>query len=160
MVENGKMVGGIVMFAMAVIVGAILLQASAQNVGTTNTLTTVTNLSFTAPANGTAYYFNSYKSFAGTITVTNASVVVPSTNYTITNNVINPSTGALSVRLVPQAGPTYSEQPWNITSTEAQVPTYIDDSGSRSMASLIIVLMALALGVAGAGYAVKGYMEG
>jgi hypothetical protein len=149
-------IGTIVMLAMVLIVGVILMQGSAQNVGSmTNTVSVDTNI--TAPANGTAYYFTDYRALTG-VTVTNASnkAAISSGNYTITNNVVY--NGQLATKLVPDASAGYQAVSWNVVAT-GQPLTYSDDSGSRSVAGLIILLMALALIVVAASVAVKSYNE-
>jgi protein-S-isoprenylcysteine O-methyltransferase Ste14 len=140
-------VGLIVMIAIVCIVGVILFQAIAQESGKSTTLVTLSNQTISTPANGTAYYFTSYKYFdETTLVVTNASsgTVINSGNYTITNN--NIYNGALSVMLVPNADPAFAGKPWNISVT-AQPLEYISEGGARSIVPLIAIFFALAIGI-------------
>jgi heptaprenylglyceryl phosphate synthase len=134
---------------MAVLVGAVLFVTIAQEVGSSTTLDNIDNFTIGTVTNGTDYYFVNYRSLTSVI-LTNetgaATVVIPSTNYSITNNVINPDTGALSVRLSPNAtSPDYSGNSWNVSSAVGQPVTYIANSGARSVAGLITIFFALAI---------------
>jgi len=150
-------IGGLIMLAIAVIVGAILLQASAQNVGEVTNTISIANQSISTVVNGTAQYLTNIKSISGVVVLNETgNVVVSATNFTITNNFINPSTGALSVKILPAAGDDYISA-WQISGT-AEPLTYAD-SGGRSMATLIIILMALALLSVAVVYAVKNYNQ-
>lgn len=143
--NKGQMsVGIIIIVAVTLIVGAIFLQAIAQEVGSSTNTVTV-NSSKTLAANGASIYITEYKALSG-VTVVNASnqsQVVPSTNYTVTNNVINPTTGALSVKVTTNTA-TWGSKAVYIRGT-GQPLTYISDSGGRAMASLIVVLFAMAV---------------
>lgn len=156
--KRGQMnkIGALVLLAITIIVGAILLTGSAQNIGgVVNTISI--NTTFTAPANGTAYYFTNYKSFSDLV-VTNSSdgSAIGAGNYTVTNNVVY--NGQEAVQLVPSASANLRQKEWRVVAT-AQPLTYDDDAGSRTMTNLIIVLMALALAVVTIVYAVKMYQE-
>lgn len=137
-------IGTIIVVFLTVMVGLMLLVAGAQELGK-STNTDSVNITFTAPTNLTAYYFNDYKSFTS-VTVKNYSnqLTINAGNYTITNNFINPSTGGLSVRLVPAADLGYYNQIWTLEAT-AQPLGYISDSAGRSIAGLIIIFFALAI---------------
>lgn len=152
--NKGQMVavGGFIMLAIAVIVGAILLQASAQNVGTV-TNTNIVNQSIATIVNGTPQYITNYKAI-NSLVIYNESgnVVVGSGNYTATNNVIY--NGALAVEILPEASDEYKNA-WVVTGIGE--PLTYGDSGGRSMASLIVIMMALALLSVAVVYAVKGY---
>lgn len=143
--ETGGWIGMLVLVAIALVVGIILLQASAQNVGNTNTLVTKANASLGVPVNGTALYITDCRAVTGLI-VWNATgdVEVPSTNYTAVNNVIN--NGALAVSVTPNAIVDYKVGTWTYDAS-CQPLTYDNNSGSRAIASLIVVMFALALGV-------------
>lgn len=127
-----------------VIVGIALFQASAQNIGEASDLTAIANQSIAAVVNDTAQFLTNMRSLSS-IVVMNATGtrIITAANYTFTNNVINE--GALSVRIVPDADVDH-QNAWRISGT-AQPLTYIDDSGARSVASLIIIFFALAIGV-------------
>lgn len=150
-------VGGFIMLAIALIVGAILLQGSAQN--TDSVMNTVTlNSSETLAVAGSSIYIEEYKAVSGAsvVNASNQSQAVPTTNYTITNNVINPTTGALSIQV------TTNDGTWNSSAVYVQgtaQPLAYADSAGRSLTSLIIILMALAMAAVAIGYAVKSYND-
>ncbi len=72
--------------------------------------------------------------------------LIGSGNYTITNNVIDPTTGGLAVRVDPNATVGWNFG-WQISGT-AQPLTYVPDSGSRAVTNLIVIFFALAVMVA------------
>jgi len=126
---------------IAVIVGVILFQAIAQQVGTaTNTLTV--NSSETLGANGASIYVEEYRALIG-VTIYNATdyAEIDSGNYTITNNVLN--NGALAVKITTDDAEFASKAVY-VTGT-GQPLTYIADAGGRSMASLVVIFFALAV---------------
>jgi len=137
----------IVIVFIAVVVGAIFLQTIAQNVGETTSTDVLLNDTQTLAANGSSIYLTNWRSLTDVVikNATNISAVeIPSTNYTVTNNVVH--NGALAVQITTTSADT---APWashsvNISGT-VQPLTYIDSAGGRSMASLIIIFFALAV---------------
>jgi hypothetical protein len=158
--EKGTMVGvgGLIMLAIAIIVGAIMLQGSAQNIDTVVNTQTVTNASLGVASNSTTVYLTDYKAINNPV-VTNASngVVIAAGNYTLTNNVVY--NGALAVSVLPKtaADSGFSGATWYISGTGE--PTAYADSGARSMSTLILVMMALSIAAIAIGYAVKSYTD-
>ena len=151
-------VGLVVMLAIVVIVGAIFIQASAQNVGTTTNTVEVANTSIATVVNGTAQYLTNYRALSDVEiynetngTVGFKGIKLAAANYTITNNVVH--NGALSVKITPDASEAFKSA-WLVSGT-AQPLTYIDDGGGRSIAGLIVILMALALMAVVVGNAVR-----
>lgn len=152
-------VGGLIMVAVGLIFGAIVLQASSQNVGNVVNTVTLSNASLlTSVVNNTDQYFTDYRSVTAT-EVRNATngtagfvggLVTEEGNWSITNNVIDPTTGGLAVKFTPLMEDANIEgnysSAWVITGT-AQPTTYDASSGGRAMANLIVILMALALAV-------------
>ena len=137
------------MIAVTLIVGVILFQAIAQEVGSSTSTTTVVEESIGATTNDTAIYLTNYRSLSDVILINGTAqggVVIDEGNYTVTNNVIDPTTGGLSVSILPQADVSIYGQTWYLNAT-AQPVTYIADSGSRAIAGLIIVFFALAIAV-------------
>ena len=136
-------VGVLIVVALTIIVGVILMQASAQSVGDVTNTMTITNQSFAA-ANNTLYTF-SYKALTGVVIYNNtADVVIGVGNYTVTNNVI--TDGALTTTVaVNFSSAVYAGDGWNISAT-AQPTTY-GDGASRAIAGLIIIFFALAIAV-------------
>ncbi len=160
--KKGQMgVGMIVLIAITIIIGAIFLEVIAQEVGGATSTIAITNESISTVVNDTAQYLD-YRALSdvvvinatnGTAAFTTLGPVVGSGNYTITNNVINPTTGGLAVRILPDADAKHKSA-WKISAT-AQPTTYIADSGSRAMANLIVVMFALAILAAVIGPAVS-----
>ncbi len=160
--KNAVGVGSIIVLAIAMIVGAILLQASAQNVGSMSNTVTPANVSLSTVVNDTAQYITTYRALSGVVIFneTNGTAgfvgdVVGSGNYTVTNNVVN--NGALAVRILPDANSDVKSA-WVVSATSAQPLTYSDDSASRNVAALIIILMALAMVAVAVGAGIKGEM--
>lgn len=151
-------VGGFIMLAIALIVGAILLQSSAQNTNDVVNTFSVANRSLGAASNSTTVYLTDMKAISSVVIVNSTNgAVVGSGNYTVTNNVVY--NGALAVSVLPTtpADSGFSGYVWNISGT-AQ-PTAYADSAGRSLTNLIIVMMALALVAIAVGYAVKSYSD-
>jgi hypothetical protein len=153
---NLGQVGGLVMLAIALIVGAILLQGSAQNVSSVVNTNTIANQSLGVASNSTTVYLTNMKAISG-VTVTNGTtgVTIGSGNYTITNNVVY--NGALAVSVLPKspADGGLTGYTWYINGVAE--PTAYADSAGRSLTNLIIILMALAMVAIAVGYAVKNY---
>lgn len=142
-------VGMIIVVAVSLIVGAILLTAVAQQVGESTNTVAIENRSLDTIAAGTAQYLTDIKSISD-VKIFNATgdVEVPSSNYTVTNNVIDPTTGGLCVNVTPIVtglNNTWSGA-WTIDGT-AQPLGYVTDSGGRAVAGLIVILFALAIAV-------------
>jgi len=137
-------IGSILLVFIGVIVGVIIFQAIAQQVGTTTNTVTVANDTLGVADNDTAVYLTDYRALSSVVVWNESDVIVPSTNYTVTNNVIDPTTGGLSVKVQPNSGYDhgYTGWTWTISGT-AQPPTYIANSGARSMAGLITIFFAL-----------------
>jgi len=143
--SKGQMgVGMLVMIAVAVIVGAVFLQSIAQSVGSSTDTITVSNESISTVVNGTTQYLTDYRSISDVVVYNETDdAIILAGNYTITNNVINPTTGALCVSILPDTTADYKTA-WEVSGT-AQPLTYIADSGSRAMTNLIVVMFALAI---------------
>ena len=143
--NKGQMaVGGIIITAITVILGAIFLQAIAQSAGDSINTVAVANESLASVVNNTAQYLD-YRALSSVVVYNATSdTLMDSSNYTVTNNFVNPTTGALSVRIVPHFASAAYVSAWEVSGT-AQPTTYIAESGGRAMASLIIVMFALAV---------------
>jgi len=138
-------IGIILLTFVAILVGVILFQAIAQQVGSSVTTGAFYNTTIGTLNAGDSYVFTDYKLLDG-VTVTNSTdgVLVPATNYTITNNYI--SNGALSVLFTLNAGE-FDGESFNVSATTAHPTGYISDSGGRALANLIPIMFALALAV-------------
>ncbi len=140
--------GALIVVFMAIIVGVVFFQVIAQEVGRSTNTVTLENVSLgSAAVDDTAQYLN-YRALSGVV-IFNATgdVPVPTSNYTVTNNVINPTTGALSVSITPNtpsAG--YELGVWTVDAT-AQPTTYVAESGGRAVVGLITIFFALAIAI-------------
>ena len=136
--------GSILLVFIVVIVGVVLLTASAGLVGdTTNTLT-ATNISFTG-ANATTTNIDG--KFWSDLVVYNASndYIIGSGNYTLVNNqVVNGEETARLIRAAPLT--LEATHNWNLSGT-FQPTTYISNSGGRAIANIIVIFFALAIAV-------------
>jgi hypothetical protein len=142
-------VGTILIIFLTAIVGLILFVAVAQYTGGSTTNAVTYNSTFTAPVNGTAYYFDGYSAFNSvTMTNTTGNSAIQSGNYTITNNVVNPTTGNLAVMVTPNADcPGYCQRSWRLYTTDAYTSTYISSSAGRSIVGLILIFFALGVAI-------------
>lgn len=146
---NNQRIGLLILTAVAIIVGVVLLQASAKQVGdVTNTIAYANNTLGTM-TNGTTLYVTSCRAILNPV-IWNATgdIVIPANNYTITNNVVY--NGALTVRVVPAvsvfADAAFNKGTATIDGT-CEPTTYDESSGGRAVAGIIIVMFAIALAV-------------
>lgn len=137
-------IGGLIIIAITIILGAIFLQAIAQSAGESTNTVTIANKSLTSVVNNTAQYLD-YRALSNVVVYNATSnTLMHSSNYTVTNNVVHPTTGALSVRIVPHYASTAYVSAWKVSGT-AQPTTYIAESGGRAMTNLIVIMFALAV---------------
>jgi uncharacterized protein (UPF0333 family) len=148
--------GIVILIAITLIVGVIFFQVIAQEVGSSTSTVELANHSLDVVVNGTAQYLTDYRAL-GSVVILNATnstggsdgttPTIASGNYTVTNNVIHPTTGDLCVRILPDGNPNSNyTSAWQVSGT-AQPLTYIADSGGRAVASLIVIFFALAVAV-------------
>ena len=139
-------VGAILIMAISVIVGVILFTAVAQQVGSSTSTVTI-NKSTGTVVNETAVYLLEYRSISSVVVYNETGgAVIAAADYVLTNNVIDPTTGGLSVRIVPEFASNNSKYIWYVTGT-AQKTDYIADNAGRAIAGLIAVFFALAIAV-------------
>jgi len=143
--KKGEIGLGVIMVTfIAVLVGVILFQAVAQQVGTTTNTLTLENDSNVAGVNGTTFYITDYRAISDVVIVNNTEgTVIGSGNYTVTNNVVYNGALAVSVLVIDEA---YESNTWYVSGT-AQPTTYISDSGSRAVAGLISIFFALMVAI-------------
>jgi preprotein translocase subunit SecG len=143
--QTAGLVSTLIVIAIAVVVGVVLLQASAQNVGQVRDLVTVENATLGTLVNGTATYITEYKSCTD-FKVWNATgdVEVPSAGLTTTNNVVY--NGQEAIRVVPNVAAGYKVAASTYDGV-CQPLTYEPNAGNRAIAVLIVVMFALAIGV-------------
>jgi hypothetical protein len=138
-------VGALIMMFVAIIVGVVLLQSSAQNIGSSINTVAVVNESLGVASNSTTVYLTSYKSISDVVVINNSNgAIVPATNYTVTNNVVY--NGQEAVSILPKATTAYAGYQWNISGT-AQPLGYVPESGSRTIVGLIVLFGALAIAI-------------
>lgn len=136
-------IGTIVVVFITIVVGVILFQTIAQQVGeSTNTVSI--NKTLSTAVNGTAQYLTDYRSVSSVIVYNTTGGIVGSGNYTVVNNAIDPTTGSLSISITPDASAGYAGYVWKLAGT-AEPVDYIGDSGGRTVATLIVVFFALAV---------------
>ena len=147
--RKGEMngVGIFVLMFVVIIVGIALFTVIAQEVGDSTTTEAITNYNVTVTGAGTNYTITDYKYIGGTVTIMNATNLglLNSGNYTISNNQI--VDGSLVSILRVDDDVTFTSGIWSINATSCQRPDYIDSSASRSIAGLIVIFFALAVGV-------------
>ena len=132
---------------MAIIVGVVLFQTIAQEVGSSVNTVTVVNASLGTADNATTVYLTDYRSISDVVIYNESGKeIVPANNYTVTNNVLNDDE-ELAISVLPDGAWTeFQGYTWTISGT-AQPVTYIASSGGRAMASLIVIFFALAIAV-------------
>lgn len=140
-------IGAIIMIAITLIVGMILLISSAQNVGdTTNTITLENYSVGTSATESNSIYVTTYSAINSPVIYNATGYIVPAANYTLTNRVIDPTTGGLSIQITTASVNSLANDTWNISGV-AEPLTYIPSSGGRAVASMIIIFFALAIAV-------------
>ncbi len=138
----------ILVIFMAVIVGVVLFQVIAQEVGSSTNTVAVVNQSLGVADNATTVYLTDWRAISDVVIYNESGTeIVPSNNYTVTNNALD-TNGALSVSVLPDGANDafFQGYTWTISGT-AQPVTYIANSGGRAMAGLIVVFFALAIAV-------------
>ena len=144
--------------AMIVLVVCLaLLVPTAQNIGDmTNTITLDNETIGTVATNTSTVYLTNYRAVSDAVlyNITD-DAIVPSTNYTLTNNVVY--NDALATRIVFNLADVedLTGYSFNISGT-AQPLSYASDSASRSMASLIVILASIGI----LGYSVYHFSKG
>ncbi len=153
--QTQEQLGLILLAFVTIIVGVVLFQVAAQQVGEVTNTVQVVNESLGDVTNGTAIYVITYRGINDVVILnetdasgvfTDNATVIGSGNYTITNSVVDPTTGGLAVRIDPTATVGWKTG-WQISGT-SQPLTYVPDSGSRAVTNLIVIFFALAVMVA------------
>lgn len=141
--QTGVQIGAIIVLAIGLIVGVILLQASAQNNDVVVNTRTATNVTYASPTSGSTIDLTG-QDIIGTATVVNATdgATVPATNYTISEGVSS-STGVKSIQY------TNNDADWNAVNVNISytygADGYSEESSGRAMANLVIIMAGLAL---------------
>jgi len=131
---------------ITILVALVLIVPIAQYVGSTTYTESAVNTTYTAGAEGVAVDLAGQE-LLNTPVVTNASdgTLVDSNNYTIDEGV-SATTGLKTIRYTSAAGSWNQNQTVNITYQYGD-DGYIESSGGRSIASLIVLFSCLAVGV-------------
>ncbi len=146
--------GMILIVFITIIVGVVLFQVVAQESGKSTSTVQAVNESLGDVVNGTPVYMITYRALSDVVILnktdtsgafTANATVIGSGNYTIVNNVIDPTTGGLAVRIDPTATTGWKSE-WQVSAT-AQPTTYIAEGGARAMVSLIAIFFALAIAI-------------
>lgn len=157
--KKGQELGlGVIMVSFIVILlGVIFTQSIAQEVGSSVNTVALANQSETLAANGADIYIEEWKAISSVV-ILNATdnTLIGAGNYTVTNNVINPTTGELSLKITTDDA-AYASSAVKVSGT-VQPLTYISDGGSRAMANLIVVMFALAVAVIALGPTIQSRM--
>lgn len=151
MKNKGQMtVGIVIMLFLTVLVGLIIFDASADEIGRATTLSPVVNASFTSGANGTATTIATGIKSVSSLVIYNytngtagsgSDILAENTDYVITNNVV---VNGAEVAQVTVYNSLAAASSWNLTYT-GEPDTYVSSGGARAIVSLILVFMALAI---------------
>jgi hypothetical protein len=150
--NKGQMTGLGILFVVfvAVVVAVAMLTGSggiASNVASVTDTINVVNQSVVTPNVGVTSNGLLRGKAVSNVLITNASQqVVPATNYTITNYVVG-SDGVLTVAFRSNGGGLALAGNTTKVSYTYEPLGYATDAGARSIASIIIILVCLAIGV-------------
>ncbi len=140
-------IGPIIGVFMAIIVGISLFLVIAQQVGTSTSTDVIANESLGADAAASTAQYLPYRAISSVVIYNETVGIIPAANYTVVNNVINPTTGELSISITPSADLTEIHGSlWQVSGT-VQPQDYIANAGARTMATLIVLFFALAIAV-------------
>ena len=144
--EKGLGFGLILTVFIGVIVGIVLFQASADQIGNTAIKVTTSNALYTAPAAGVTIDLVGQE-LLNTPTVTNRTSggTVSATNYTIFEGV-SPTTGVKTIRYKTLAGSEFAGKEINV-SYQYGTSGYVEDTGTVAVIGLILIFAALAIAV-------------
>ena len=141
---------------VAIVIGVALLQSAASYTSKVDDTVSYTNTTYTVPTAGTYTDISDCQEVIGTVLIQNSSTTVTSDNVTIVERV--GSDGLKSASLY------NNDARWNARIVNATwtcgVDGYVEDAGSRSIISLIVIMMALAIAAIGLLIALKnGYID-
>ncbi len=141
--------GAILSVFIMVLVGLILLVASAQQVGDTTNTVDIVNDSLSS-TNGTtlAALPQLNGKFASDVVVFNGSddLIIDAGNYTVLNNQVINGVETAAINVTASIAGGIQIQAWNISYT-SQPTTYISNSGGRAIAGIIIIFFAIAIAI-------------
>ncbi len=144
--KGQSQVGVLLLLAIVLIVGVVLFQASAQEVGKATNTIEISNQSISTVVNGTSQFLTNMRALSSVVIFNETGdIEIGSGNFTVVNNAIDPTTGGLAVNITPDATTGFLSA-WQVSGT-SQPTTFIADSGGRALANIIILLFAVALAV-------------
>lgn len=139
-----KMIGGLVVAAVAIIIGLAFLTGSIA--GTVGDMTTKSNIPITTqvtfPTNTTALTLTGQA--VESVVIINDTTTVAAGNYTVSNRVV--SNGQLVATIIGVGANPYSGNNVNISYTYEPFG-YATDGGTRAILSLVLVFVGLAIAV-------------
>jgi len=149
--KKGELGFGLILVVfIGILVGVILLQTIAQNVGDATNTFDVANVSVSS-TNGTT--LANIVQFTNARTVTDVVVyngsddlIIGSGNYTIYNEQVINGELVSGINVSADAAGGIQNQAWNVSYT-AQPKGYINDGGGRAIAAIIVLLTALGVAV-------------
>ena len=147
--EADLSVGGVIIIAIAAIVGLILLQATAQYVGdVTNTVDVVNETLLSSNGTTLALIAQFQGKSVSDVVISNGSggFVISSGNYTIYNNQVINGVETAGINVSASIADGLQTQAWNASYT-FQPTTYDTNSGGRAVAGLIVIFFAIAIAV-------------
>lgn len=145
--ETNQKIGMLVLTAVALIVGLILLQSSAQNVGVGSDTATLTNYSFNLPsAEGGKITLPGQELLSSAVVWNKTAQAITNTSVYSIAEEVSSTTGTKRIVLTMNKYPTMYNMASNISYTYG-VEGYIDDGGGRAVAGIIVLMFAIALAV-------------
>jgi len=141
--KKGAGIGGFILFFIGVIVALTLIVSTAQSIGDMTNTRAIANQSTAVMVDGTAQYLTNCRALSSAV-VYNATgdYLVGADNYTITNNVVY--NGNLAVKVTPGTLPNQINYVWLVSGT-CQPLTYADDSATRTVGGLIVIMSAIGI---------------
>lgn len=149
--KKGELGFGLILTVfIGILVGVIIFQAVAQNVGDATNTFDVANVSVSS-TNGTTLanivQFTNARQVSSVVVYNGSDdLIIGSGNYTIYNNQVINGELVSGINVSSDSAGGLQTQAWNVSYT-AQPQGYIDDSGGRAVAAIIVLLTALGIAV-------------
>ena len=140
--NKGQTMGIILMAFLGVIVGLVLFQASAGQVGRTHIQVVLVNGTYTSGANGASVDLIGQELLSTPYVINQSAPVNVGGNFTIYEGV-SPTTGVKTIRMK-TINETWASKGINVSYTYG-ADGYIEDSGTTAIAGLVVIFAALAV---------------
>ena len=141
--------GAILITFIIVIVGIVLMVASAQLIGDTTNRVDIVNVSISS-TNGTTLITipQLFGKFVTDVEVFNGSgdLIIGSGNYTILQNQVVNGVETAAINVTASTAGGIQNAAWDISHT-SEPTTYISNSGGRAIANIIVIFFAIAIAV-------------